>query len=43
MGLETVDFIGQYVVGRFWDRELKKLLQRLDGAKERRELALHAD
>jgi hypothetical protein len=41
--LKSVNFVGQYIVGSFWDRRLRKLLQRLEDAKDLFELALHAD
>jgi hypothetical protein len=41
--LKTVSFVGQHIVGSFWDRRLKGWLQMLEGAKELFELALHAD
>jgi hypothetical protein len=41
--LKTVRFVGQYIIGNFWDGRLKKCLHRLENAKELFELALHAD
>ena len=41
--LRNLNFIGQHVIGSFWDGGMKKCLQRLDEAKELFELALHAD
>lgn len=41
--LESLNFIGQYVVGNKWDSKLKKCLQRLDEAKDLLKLALRGD
>lgn len=41
--LESLNFIGQHVVGNKWDFKLKKCLQRLDEAKDLLKLALRKD
>ena len=41
--LQSVTFVGQYIVGRLWDGKLKKCVKRLEDAKELFELALHTD
>ncbi|KAK5651783.1 hypothetical protein OQA88_11650 [Cercophora sp. LCS_1] len=41
--LNTVSFVGKYIVGSMWDASLRKALQRLDDAKDLLELAMHAD
>src|SRR6266536_5043226 len=38
--LRSVNFVGQYIIGTFWDGKLKTCLQRLEDAKELFELAL---
>ncbi len=41
--LEHVDFLGQYVVGKSFDRKLQKHLDALEDARDLFELALHSD
>lgn len=41
--LETMNFMGQYVVGKLFDRKLKRSLHVLEEARKLFELALHSD
>jgi hypothetical protein len=41
--LENVNMLGQYVVGKPFDRELQKSLRALEEARKLFELALHSD
>lgn len=41
--LETVDFLGQYVVGKLFDKKLQRSLHVLEEARKLFELTLHCD
>lgn len=41
--LENLRFMDQFILGKLWDRKLKKLLERLEDAKALFELAMHSD